>query len=156
MPKPVAVSIDVPQPPERVYDFLDVMAHHERFTDHLMRDWQLSGPERGVGSRARVTTKALGVSDVVDIEVIAAEAPRTIVERNVAQKAGRTGEGTYTLEPLPDGGTRITFEYRWVVAPLADRIGAPVVRSYLRKANETAMRRLREQLAAAERSAPPR
>lgn len=146
MPKPVTVSIEVPQDPATVYDFLDVMANHEPFNDHLMRDWELSGPERGVGSRARVRTRALGMSDVVDIEVTDAEAPTRIVERNVAAKAGRTGQGTYTLAPLPQGGTRIEFEYRWLVAPLVDKVTAPLARAYIRRNNATAMRRLAEQL----------
>src|SRR4051812_20848649 len=59
MPKPVTVTVDVPQDRERVFDFLDVMANHEPFTDHLMRDWELSGPARGVGSKARVHVRAL-------------------------------------------------------------------------------------------------
>jgi uncharacterized protein YndB with AHSA1/START domain len=149
MPKPVTVSVDVPQARERVFDFLDVMANHEPFTDHLMRDWELSGSERGVGSKARVHVTALGVSDTVDIEVVDATAPERIVERNTAAKAGRVGQGTYVLEPLPSGGTRITFEYRWIHAPLADRLTAPLARAYIRRANETAMRRLADQLARA-------
>jgi uncharacterized protein YndB with AHSA1/START domain len=147
MPKPVVVSIDVPQDLDSVFAFLDVMANHEPFNDHLMRDWELSGPPRGVGSRARVHTRALGISDVVDLEVVDAAPPTRIVERNVASRAGRTGEGTYTLEPRPDGGTRITFEYRWIVAPLMDRLLAPVVRAFIRRNNETSMRRLAAQLA---------
>jgi hypothetical protein len=148
MPRPVIVTIDVPQDRTGVYDYLDVMAHHEGFTDHLLRDWELSGPDRGVGSKARVHVKALGVSDVVDIEVVDAKAPERIVERNVAEKAGRTAEGTYTLADLPDGGTRIAFEYRWIHAPLADRLTAPLSRAFIRRANEKAMRRLAEQLSA--------
>jgi polyketide cyclase/dehydrase/lipid transport protein len=144
--KPVTVSVDVPVEQARVYDFLDVMANHEPFNDHIMRDWELSGPARGIGSKARVRVKAMGIADVIDIEVIDADAPTRIVERNHAQKAGRTGEGTYTLAPLPDGGTRITFEYRWIVAPLMDRIAAPLTRAYLKRNNATAMRRLKEQL----------
>jgi hypothetical protein len=147
MPKPVIVSVNVPQDREQVFDFLDLMANHEPFNDHLMRDWELSGPERGVGSKARVRTRALGMSDVVDIEVVDAEVPTRIVERNTAAKAGRTGQGTYTLDPLPDGGTRITFEYRWIVAPMIDRLTAPLARAYIRRNNATAMRRLAEQLA---------
>jgi uncharacterized protein YndB with AHSA1/START domain len=142
MPKPVTVTIDVPQDRERVYEFLDVMANHEPFNDHLMTDWELSGPDRGVGSKARVRTKALGLRDVVDIEVVDAEAPTRIVERNVAAKAGRTGQGTYVLEPGPDGGTRITFEYRWLVTPFIDKVSAPLARAFMRRNNETAMRRL--------------
>ena len=147
MPKPVTVSVDVEQDRERVYDFLDVMANHEPFTDHLMRDWELSGPERGIGSKARVHVRAMGISDTVDIEVVDAEAPERIVERYTAEKAGRVGQGTYELEPLPSGGTRITFEYRWIHAPVLDRLTAPLTRAYLRRTNETAMRRLAEHLA---------
>ena len=148
MPKPVTVTVDVPQDRATVYDFLDVLANHEPFTDHLMRDWQLSGPARGVGSKAQVHTRALGISDVVDIEVLAADPPTRILERNVAHKAGRVGEGTYVLTPRADGGTTIAFEYRWIKAPLLDRVLSPLTRAYIRRANEVAMRRLAEQLAA--------
>ncbi len=148
MPAPVTVSIEVPTDIARVFDFLDVLANHEPFNDHLMRDWEVSGPTRGVGSKARVSTRALGVSDVVDIEVVEVDAPTRIVERNTARKAGRVGQGTYTLDPLPGGGTRITFEFRWIVAPLADRIASPLVRAFIRRNNATAMRRLAELLAA--------
>ena len=44
MPAPVTVAIDVPHPREQVFDFLDVMANHEAFNDHLMTDWRLEGP----------------------------------------------------------------------------------------------------------------
>jgi polyketide cyclase/dehydrase/lipid transport protein len=155
MPKPVTVSIDVPQAVEDVYDFLDVMANHEPFTDHLLRDWELSGPARGVGSRARVHVRALGVSDVVDIEVVDAETPTRIVERNTAHKAGRTAQGTYTLSPTASGGTHVEFEYRWLVTPLMDRLTAPFARSFIRRTNETAMRRLAALLAGRASSAVP-
>ena len=151
MPKPVTVSVDVPHSVEEVFDFLDVMANHEPFNDHLMRDWTLSGPDRGVGSKARVQVKSLGIRDVIDIEVTDAERPVRIVERNVAAKAGRVGQGTYTLRPAPDGGTHVEFEYRWLVAPLLDRLAAPFVRSYLRRNNATAMRRLAALLAERQR-----
>jgi hypothetical protein len=147
VPKPVLVSIDVPEDVDTVFAFLDVMANHERFNDHLMRDWELSGPAAGVGSRARVSTRALGMTDVVDIEVVDSNPPTRIVERNVATKANRTGEGTYTLSARAEGGTRITFEYRWIVAPRFDRLLAPLVRAFIRRNNETSMRRLAEQLA---------
>jgi hypothetical protein len=158
MPKPVTVSIDVAQDRERVFAFLDVMANHEPFTNHLLRDWELSGPPRGVGSKARVQTTALGITDTVDIEVIDAEAPARIVERNTAAKAGRVGQGTYTLSDLPSGGTHIAFEYRWIVTPLIDRLTAPIARAFIRRANATSMRRLAAQLeggASGEPAPPP-
>ena len=36
--EPVHVTIDVPQPVEEVYDFLDVMANHEPFTNHILKE----------------------------------------------------------------------------------------------------------------------
>src|SRR5437763_11416040 len=99
--QPVRVSTDVPNPAEEVYDFLDVMANHEPFTNHVLQDWQYAGPDRGVGSKATVTVKAAGRSDSVEIEVVAAEAPRKIVERNVGARGRRVATGTYILDELP-------------------------------------------------------
>lgn len=147
MPKPVVVSIDVPTSRQRVFDFLNRLANHEPFNDHLLRSWEYSGPERGVGAKALAHTRILGIDDVVAIEVIEAGSPRRIVERNVAPKAGRSGQGTYTLDPLPHDGTRITFEYRWIAAPRMDRVTAPLARAFIRRNNATAMRRLAGQLA---------
>ena len=83
----------------------------------------------------------------VEIEVVAAERPQTIVEQNVGAGGKRIANGTYILEELPQGGTRIVFEYAWQQAPLSERIAAPLVRAYLTRENNRAMARLAEQLA---------
>jgi carbon monoxide dehydrogenase subunit G len=144
--KPVRVSIDVPQPREQVYDFLDVMSNHEPFTDHILKHWKYSGPDRGVGSKAQVEVTAGGRTDAVDIELVSAHRPETIVERNIGAGGKRVANGTYMLEQLPAGGTRIEFEYSWQQAPLSERMAAPLVRGMLRRNNERAMQRLAEQL----------
>jgi hypothetical protein len=149
MPDPVTVSIDVPQPRPAVFDFLDVMANHEPFTNHMLVDWEYAGPERGIGSKARVHSKAGGRKEAVDIEVVDATAPERIVERNVSAKGRRIGHGTYDLAELPGGGTRVSFTYSWEQAPLPDRLLAPVVRAVLRRGNQRAMERLAGQLQAA-------
>jgi len=146
--KPVRVTTTVPYPREEVFDFLDVMANHEPFTNHILKDWEYSGPDRGIGSKARVHVTSAGRTDTVDIEVVSAHRPAKIVERNIGAGGKRVANGTYRLEELANGGTRIEFEYAWRQAPLIERLTSPSVRSILRKANETAMRRLREQLAA--------
>ncbi|MEV8565541.1 SRPBCC family protein [Streptomyces sp. NPDC051322] len=145
--KSVTVSIHVPQTPEQVYDFLDVMAHHERFTNHYLTDWRYSGPALGVGSCATVTATLGGTKTDVTIEVVEADVPRRIVERNVSAAGRRLAHGTYALEPLRTGGTQVSFTYRWVHAPLAERLLAPAVRTMMRRANRTAMRRLATELA---------
>ena len=146
--KPVRVSTDVPYPREEVYDFLDVMANHEPFTNHMLKDWEYAGPDRGIGSKAKVKVNAAGRSESVEIEVVAGERPSTIVEHNVSAGGHRIATGSYKLELLPNGGTRIIFEYAWKQAPLSDRAAAPLVRAILARGNRRAMARLAEQLAA--------
>ncbi|MFB6847864.1 SRPBCC family protein [Streptomyces sp. NPDC056373] len=145
--KPLTVSIDVPHTPEQVYGFLDVMANHERFTDHYLTNWRYTGPARGVGSCVTVTAALGGTQTDVTIDVVESEAPRRIVERNVSEAGRRQGRGSYVIEPLPTGGARVSFTYTWVRAPLADRLLAPVVRATMRRANRTVMRRLATELA---------
>jgi Polyketide cyclase / dehydrase and lipid transport len=144
--KPVIVTIDVPQPREAVYDFLDVLSNHELFTDHMMRDWHFDGPARGIGSKARLTAVAAGRTETIEMEVIEAERPVKTVERNVGAGGKRVGIGTYTLADLPGGGTRVTFTYAWQQAPWSERLAAPIARGILRRGNERAMQRLVEQL----------
>jgi len=147
-PPPVTVSIDVPQPPADVYAYLDVMANHEQFTDHMLTDWHVSGPAAGVGAKAVVTAKAGGMSDRVEFEVVEAEPGRMIKERNWARKGKRVGTGTYVLSDAPGGGTHIEFTYAFERVPGYERPLVPLMRSVLRKGNERAMTRLAEALAA--------
>jgi carbon monoxide dehydrogenase subunit G len=144
--QPVRVTTTVSQPIDEVFDFLDVMANHEPFTNHILKDWDYSGPDRGVGSKARVHVTAGGRTDTVDIEVVDAQRPTHIVERNTGAGGKRVATGTYTLSALPAGGTRVQFEYAWQQAPLSERVMSPLVRSMLRRANERAMQRLAERL----------
>src|SRR5436305_11220812 len=122
------------------------MAKHEPFTNHIPRDWEYSGPGRAIGSRAKVKVDAGGRSETIEIEVIAGERPTTIVERNVSARGRRIATGTYTLEQLASGSTRIAFEYAWKQAPLSDRAAGPLVRAILRRANKRALARLAEVL----------
>jgi uncharacterized protein YndB with AHSA1/START domain len=145
--QPITVSITVDRPREEVYAFLDVLGNHRGFTDHFLLDWTLSGPAAGVGAKARMRGKAPGgASQWMDMEVVDAEAPARIVERSVSAGGKRRTRGTYRLEEAGDGRTRIEFELVYEAAPTADRLLSPLVRAWLRKANDTAMRRLAEQL----------
>lgn len=150
--KPVTVSVDVPNPPQQVYDFLEVLANHEGFMDHFMVDWELSGPRRGVGAKANVRVKATGEKDWTDVEIVEADSGRRLVESTVGGSRGkRRTRGTYRLEPLPDGGTGIGFELEFLEMPTGEKLMGPLNRAYVRRVNRKAMRRLAECLAAANR-----
>jgi uncharacterized protein YndB with AHSA1/START domain len=148
--KPVTVSTEVPVPREKVYDFLDVLANHEQFTDHFMLDWEVSGPERGVGAKANVRVKATGEKDWTDMEIVEADAGHRIVEEGTGGSGGkRRTRGTYVLEDLPGGGTRIIFTLEFLSLPTSERLMGPMQRAYVRRVNGKAMRRLAERLTAA-------
>src|SRR3954463_5813311 len=103
--KPVVASVIVQKPPSEFYDFLDVLANHEAFTDHMLVDWELSGPERGVGASVRMRVKGPGPADWMDLRVIEVAPPRRSTEESVGARGRRRTRGTYRLTEPPGGGT---------------------------------------------------
>jgi ribosome-associated toxin RatA of RatAB toxin-antitoxin module len=144
--KPVTVEAVVAKPPLEVFEFLDALANHERFLDHYLVDWQFSGPQRGVGAKARARVDAPASQDHFEFEVTESEAPREIVEQGVSSAGKRKTRGTYRLEQAPDGGTRIEFELRFEEVPRSERIAPFLTRTFARRVNAKAMRRLVKQL----------
>jgi hypothetical protein len=69
-----------------------------------------------------------GRTEPIEIEVIEAEAPVRNVERNIGAAGKRVATGTYTLDELPGGHTRINFDYAWQQMPVLERLAAPLVR----------------------------
>jgi Polyketide cyclase / dehydrase and lipid transport len=148
MSSPVTVSVDVPQPRREVYAFLDVMANHECFTDHMLTNWRTSGPPTGVGAKAAVTVKSAGRSEEVTFEVVEAEDGRMIRERNWAAGGKRVATGTYVLSDLPSGGTHIEFTFDFEQVPAREKLLLPLMRRVIRTGNEKSMQRLALELAA--------
>jgi hypothetical protein len=150
--KPVVVSAPIECAPDDVYAFLDVIANHERFNDHLMTGWEYSGPPTGLGAKATATAKMAGRREPVEIEVIETTVATTIVERNVSHRGVRIATGTYRVAPDPGGGAKVTFEYAWQRAPRIERVMAPLVRALMRNALQRSMDRLAAELSAHARS----
>jgi hypothetical protein len=139
--KPVNVSIRVNRPREEVYAFLDVLANHASFTDHMLVDWSFDGPVAGVGAKARMRAKGPG-QNWMEIEVLTAQPPVSSVEETVGAGGRRRTRGTYTLDELPDGGTDIHFRLEYLEVPRGERLAAPLIHAYMKQANAKAMRRL--------------
>jgi hypothetical protein len=143
--KPVTVSATVPKSSQEVFEFLEVLANHEAFLDHMLVDWKFSGPRRGVGAQARARANTPGSQDWTDFEIVEAE-PNRIVEEGVDAGGKRRTRGTYLLGELPEGGTKISFELAWLEASRLERLGPPLARAFVRRTNGKAMRRLAKQL----------
>jgi Polyketide cyclase / dehydrase and lipid transport len=144
--KPISSSVRVERPRDEVFAFLDVLANHPQFTDHMLVDWSFAGPREGVGSKSHMRPALPGPKDWMDLEVLESRAPETTVEETVSAKGKRRTRGTYTLEELPDGGTHVRFELVWLRATLLDRMLAPISRGWLQRGNDKAMQRLGETL----------
>jgi hypothetical protein len=61
--------------------------------------------------------------------------------------AGERASRTYLFEDLPNDRTRISLEFAWLEAPRLERLGTPLARAFVRRANGSAMRRLAKRLA---------
>lgn len=144
--KPVVVSTNVASPPAEVFEFLDVLANHEGFLDHYLTDWKFSGPKRGVGAKAEARVNTTMSQDWFEFEVMEAEAPRLIAEQGVSSGGKRKTRGTYRLEGLADGGTRIEFELAFEQLPRSERLAPFLTRAFAKRVNAKALRRLAKQL----------
>jgi hypothetical protein len=152
--KPVTVSITVPQRREDVFELIDVLGNHEGFTDHFLVDWTVSGPAAGVGAAARMRVKKPGPADWLEMTVTAADPPRSTTEESVSANGRRRTRGTYVLDQLHDGGTRISFELAWLETPTSERMIAPLTRAIVRRNNARSLTRLAEVLAARGEAGP--
>jgi uncharacterized membrane protein len=142
MPEPVTVSVEVARPRQEVFDYVDVLANHEGWMDHLFKDWRFEGPRRGVGAIARARVDAPGSGEQVSFEVVEASAPERIVEQGVSAHGKRETRGTYRFGETAGGGTRIEFEIEWRKTPRTERIVPFVSRAFMARANRKGMKRL--------------
>jgi Polyketide cyclase / dehydrase and lipid transport len=144
--KPVSVSVTVARPREEVFDYIDLLANHESYMDHMFIDWSFSGPARGVGARARARVEAPASREIAEFEVVESERPVRTVEQGVSAHGKRETRGTYALEELADGGTRVDFEMEWLRAPRSERAFPPLTRAFLRRALGKGLKRLAKEV----------
>ena len=142
MPEPVTVTVEVARPRQEVFDYVAVAANHERWMDHLFKDWRFEGPERGVGAITRAQVDAPGAREKISIEVVDSVAPERIVEEGESAHGKRRTRGTYRFVEIEGGGTRIEFELEWRKTPRSERLVPFMSRAFMRRANGKGMKRL--------------
>src|ERR1700761_4613810 len=135
MPEPVKVSVEVARPRQEVFDYVDHLANHEGWMDHLFKDWRFEGPRRGGGAIAGARVAAPASREQVSFEVVEASAPERIVERGESAHGKRETRGTYRFVELDGGRTRIDFEIEWTKTPRSERIAPFVSRAFMSRAN---------------------
>jgi uncharacterized protein YndB with AHSA1/START domain len=144
---PLTVSVTIARPREEVFEYLADIANHAEFTDHYLKDWHLTREEtygRGAGARFRIAAPGnrFPWGDTTFVEV---DPPYRIVEQGRGGKFNRIKvTGVFTLTPGPSGTTRVEFTNEIEPAMLTDRILEKLgTRSWLKRKNRKALRRLR-------------
>lgn len=144
--KPVTVSVTVARPREEVFDFVDVLANHESYMDHMYVDWKFSGNRRGVGAKARARVNAPASREMADFTVVESERPLRTVEEGTSAHGKRQTRGTYRLEERGAGSTEVSFELVWLKAPRTERLIPPLTQAFLRRALGKGLKRMAKQL----------
>jgi uncharacterized protein YndB with AHSA1/START domain len=142
MPDPVTVSVEVARPRQEVFEYVDVLANHERWMKRLYKDWSFEGPRRGVGAIARAQVDAPAAAEKVTFEVVESVSPERIVEAGESAHGKRETRGTYRFTELEGGGTRIEFEFVWLKTPRTERMIPFVSRAFMHRALGTSVKRL--------------
>lgn len=142
MPDPVTVSVEVARPRQEVFEYVDVLANHERWMSLLYKHWSFEGPKRGVGGIAKAHVDAPAARERVTFEVVESVSPERIVEAGESAHGKRETRGTYRFTELDGGGTRIEFELAWLKAPRTERMVPFVSRAFMGRALGKAMKKL--------------
>jgi carbon monoxide dehydrogenase subunit G len=132
--------------PERVFDFLDTPANHERISPSITSVHDVE-PLDGGGHRAAYTYRMVGVPLSGEIEVIRHDPPRRLT---FAISGGIDGEMDWRIDP-DDDGSLVTCEATFVVPGGA--LGSavqPVIRAYNQRELDETLANLRTAFVASE------
>ena len=145
---PLSVSVSIDLPREQVFDYLQDIANHAEFSDHYLVDWHLTRMEttgRGAGARFRVKVpRTIGRFAWGDVTFADVERPHRIVEVGRGGKWNRIRTvGVYELDQGPGDSTRLRFTLQTEPKLLSDRIMELGQRTWLKRQNRRALRRLR-------------
>ncbi len=136
--KPITAEITIDRPRAELYELIEDLRNHEAWTDHMLVDWS------GTPERVRVRSALPGPADWLDIQTTSVTPPSETVERTTGAKGKRVSYGTYRLREEDPSSTHVEFELRIETTPRRERVLAPLLRPYLQRVNDKAMRRLKE------------
>ena len=109
---PVTVETVISAPREVVFDFVGDLANHVAFTDHMMSDYRLARAKSdGAGAAARFRLENPGPKQWAEVQLVAFERPRRIVEEGHSGRFLRNKFWT-VWDMLPEGkATRVELTF---------------------------------------------
>ena len=141
---PVVHSVEIARSPEDVFAYwVDLERHAEWNPDIVSSKRETDGPT-GVGSRATDVRRAAGGKQSITYEITEHDPPRTSAFRGVNGPVRAVG--TITVDPLGDGGSRVTIEIDFEGKGLVGAVVTPLVHRQARTHVPVALQGLKERL----------
>ena len=131
MPREIQVSVNIPAPPDVVWnDIADIASHVEWMADAESITF-LSDQTSGTGTRMEVATK-VGPFRLKDIMEFKRWEPPSVMA--IRHQGLVTGEGEFHLDSTSAGGTRFTWRedltFPWYLGgPVTEFFAAPVLKA---------------------------
>ena len=94
--------------PETAFDYLSEFSNVADWDPSIPSARRLSGNPRRPGTRYEVDVSLFGRTNTMPYETIVVEPPRRVVLRS--DDGGLVSVDTLSFEPLPDGGTAVTYD----------------------------------------------
>ena len=136
-------SIWINRPPEEVFDFHANHANRVVWHDHVTRSEMITPQPVGLGSRFEIDATSARQPTPMDIEIIAFDRPIAYSYRAVA---GNAITGSHQAFDAENSGTRFRVRAEPHFRGLARLFGWFILKLWLERHIETALRELKEEL----------
>ena len=148
----IKASALIPAPGATVYELIADYdrGHPSILPAQYFEDLVVLDGGRGAGTRIRYTMKAFGSKETSHATITEPEPGRVLVE-TVEERPVAT---TFTVEPQPDGRTRVTFLTEYRTQGLRGLIETLLVPGFLRKVYAAELQQLAQRAIAASNNAP--
>lgn len=144
-------SVEIARSPEDVFAYLDDLERHGEWQSQIVSSKRETDGPTGVGTRATDVRRVPGRMQSVTYEITGHDPPRKVAFRGVNGPVRPVG--TVTVEPVGEGGSKVTIELDLQGNGLLGAILAPLARSQARKQLPENQRQLKERLES--ESGPP-
>jgi carbon monoxide dehydrogenase subunit G len=141
---PVVHSVEIARSAEDVFAYLDDLERHDEWNPDIVSSTRETDGPTGVGSRATDVRRGPGGTMSVTYEITEHDPPRRTAFRGVNGPVRAVG--TFTVESVGEGGSRVTIELDFQGHGLVGAIFAPLIRRQARTHVPKAMQKLKERL----------
>ena len=137
-------SVEIARSPEDVFAYLDDLERHAEWQSDVVSSKRETDGPTGVGTRATDVRRVPGRTQSVTYEITEHDPPRKVAFRGVNGPVRPVG--TVTVEPVGEGGSKLTIELDLQGNGLLGAIFAPLARSQARKQLPKNQGQLKERL----------